>query len=426
MFALKPSYMLNFWGIRLSPLIVVLWFLLSGRSRAQDPEIRPVETYLNLDTDFGRYQEQGEEKYYDSIAFPVLEKYHMLMTPAWYAYQAKVWERDLRRGKAPPEGWLYLYRALIFSGKIRAADSLRKVILSRGKSWESDMINWYAQPADKRSLVQYEVLFRKAPASAQVHLIPELFNVMEASCNMPERDSLLEIWSTSQEWPQELIYYGYNLLQTPTQNAILFTDGPFETATALLVQKQNIRTDISVINLALLPYPDYKRCLQSHYKLALPEPLPKDIGQAIGKIVESNPKKVFYISQNTAKVVFKTLGQPLFCEGLAYRIKKPSYSSFYRMMDNIQSNYNLRYLDDSLSLNIFNKFRAPSFNMAYVPPLLQMFDLYYYRDEKDKAEQWFDKALRIARKAGHEDAVLYHRLFWERGKNEEKPNQINH
>jgi hypothetical protein len=300
------------------------------------------------------------------------------------------------------------------------------VILNKGNSWESEILHWYGQPSEKRSLAQFEALFRRAPSSVKVHLIPELFNVLEASCKKKSSDSLLTAWTNSPEWPGELLYYGYNLLQTPTEGAFLLTEGPFETAAVLLAQKQNIRPDITVINLALLPYPDYQRCLRSQLKLELPASWPKDLGQAIGKIVESNPRLTFYISQNTAKVTIKTLGQPLFCEGLAYRIKKPSYSSFYRLMDNVQSNYNLRYLDDSLSQNIFNKFRAPSFNMAYVPPLLQMFDLYYYRDEKEKAEQWFEKARRIARKAGHEDAVLYHRLFWERSKNEEKPNQIKH
>lgn len=418
--------MLFFTRVRCGFLAFVIGILGTGKMRAQDPAIRPVETYLNLDTDFGRYREQGEEKYYDSIAFPVLEKYHMLMTPAWYAYQARVWQRDLRRGQAGPEGWLYLYRALLFSGKTRAADSVIQVVQSRGSSWESELLSWYVQAPDKRSPGQFEILFQRAPSSAKVYMIPELFNAFEASCKIQARDSLLEVWTGHPEWPGELLYYGYNLLQTPTQGAYLFTDGPFETAAALLAQKQNIRPDVSVINLALLPYPDFQRCLRNHFKLMIPTALPKDIGQAISKIVENNPAVTFYISQNTAKIIFKTLRQPLFCEGLAYRIRKPSYSSFYRLMDNIQSNYNLRYLEDSLSANIFNKFRAPTFNMAYVPPLLQMFDLYYYRDEKDKAEQWFEKAHRIARRAGHEDAVLYHRLFWERDNNNEKPNQIKH
>lgn len=400
-------------------------FLIRNQGIAQEPQIRPVETYINLEADFGQYREQGEEKYYDSIAFPVLEKYHMLMSPAWYAFQARVWERELRRGKAGPEGWLYLYRALKLSGRTRQADSLRQHLQGKGPSWEADMIAWYAMPPERRSLAGFRQLFSKAPQAAQPLLIPELINVLEASCRATARDSLLNLWTQTSEWPRELRYYGYNLLQTPTEGAILFTDGPFETAAAILVQKEGIRADVGVVNLSLLPYPDYQQCLKTTWRIQIPPTLPEDIGRALNKIVEYNPKRTFYISQNTAKTTFKTLGLPLYCEGLAYRISKPSYSSFYRILDNVQGNYNLKYLEDSLSQNLFNRFRAPTFNMAYVPPLLQIFDLYYYRDERTQAEKWFEKALRIAKKAGHEDAVFYHRLFWERqGKDKEKPNQI--
>ncbi|MCX7650653.1 MAG: hypothetical protein N2050_08895 [Flavobacteriales bacterium] len=394
---------------------------------AQEPEVRPVETYLNLDADFGKYRDQGEEKYFDSIAFPVLEKYHMLMSPAWYAYQARVWARDLRKGKSGPEGWLYLFRALRHAGKTEAADSVRRYLSTAPQSWAARIVNWYALPPSKRNLREFEALFAEAPVSARVHLIPEYLNVLDAQCRLRSRDSLFGVWEKSGEWPQELVYYGYNMVQTLVPNAVLFSDGPFETSAILKIQSQDVRQDVAVINLHLLSYREYQTCLAQRLQLKIPSPLPEDPGLAIQKIVNANPTKIFYLTQNTAKTHFKTLGLPLYCEGLAYRLSKPSYSTFYRLMDNLQGNYNLRYLQDSLSHNIFNKFRAPSFNMAYVAPMLQIFDLYTYRDEKDKAEQWFEKALQVAKKCGHEDVVHMHRLFWERqGKEDENPHKIRH
>lgn len=401
-----------------------LWSGLSGVGalKGQDPVVRPVETYLNLDAEFGQYREQGQEKFFDSVAFPVLEKYNMLMSEAWYAYQAKVWQRDVSRGMAGEEGWLYMFRALRLAGKTQAADSLRKALeIHQPASWAAKAVWWYALDPGRRSLREFPSLFQQSPEPARPFLIPELMQVLDALCDTRRRDSLLQAWQNTGEWPRELIYYGYNLAQTPDENAVLFTDGPFETAAILQVQHLGVRPDVKVINLSYVGHPEYRNCVANRYNLNIPSTALLDPGSVIRQVVSHNPGRIFYISQSTTKTIFRTLGLPLYCEGLAYRIGKPSYSTFYKLLDNVENNYNLKYLEDSLSKNTFNKFRAAQFNTVYVAPLLQVFDLYYYKEDFPRAEYWFQKALKIAKLSGNEDLVRLHRLFWER--KEEKPSK---
>ncbi|MCS6982276.1 MAG: hypothetical protein N2110_09070 [Flavobacteriales bacterium] len=390
--------------------------------RGQEPVVRPVETYLNLDAEFGQYREQGQEKFFDSVAFPVLEKYNMLMSEAWYDYQAKVWERDLKKGVAGEEGWLYMFRALRLAGRPQAADSLKKALeIYQPASWAAKAVRWYALGPGQRPLREFPALFQQSPNTARPFLIPELLQVLDALCDTRRRDSLLQAWQNSEEWPKELVYYGYNLAQTPVENAVLFTDGPFETAAVLQVQHLGVRPDVKVINLFYLGHPEYRNCVAIRYNLNIPFTAHLDPGSVIRHVVTHNPSRAFYISQSTTKTIFRSLGLPLYCEGLAYRIGKPSYSTFYRLLDNVENNYNLKYLEDSLSKNTFNKFRAAQFNTVYVAPLLQVFDLYYYKEDFHRAEYWYQKALRIARQSGNEDLVRMHRLFWER--KEEKPSR---
>jgi len=410
---------MNFW------LFIVFCILIIKYSWSQEPVIRPIDTYINLDTDFGAYKEAGEDKFYDSIPFPVLDKYHMLMSPSWYLYQARVWKRELDGQKTSDEAWFYMFRAFQLAGKTKAADSIVDLVnMKYSGSWVSKALKWYESKPSARNYNNFEKIFLEAPPAIQVHLYSDLVNAYEATCRSKDRDSVIQNWLLSGEWPMELIYYGYNLLQTTPNKAILFSEGPFESTALFLAQKKGLRPDVVVANLELLSYFPYRKCLSQRWEISIPEPISDNSGVAVSQIVDANPDKIFYITLSTAKTIFKYLKSQIFCEGLAYRIKKPSYSTFYKLLDNLENNYNLLYLNDSLSVNIFNRFRAHQFNMVYVPPILQLFDLYYYRDEPEKADKWFKIALNIAQKAGNADLVYTHKLFWNRdGKESERFNK---
>jgi hypothetical protein len=229
--------------------------------------------------------------------------------------------------------------------------------------------------------------------------------------NKELRKSVNKIWYKTNYLSPQLLLYAYNVLMSLDTNAVLITCNDNDTYPLWMLQDAlNIRTDVEIVNVDFMLIDNYRN---ANLKLMGVQPFEikeheKDINKygdnwsSIIKYILSNCplKRPLYIGMMVDEHLYKGFEDKLITSGLAlkYTAGKEDPGQLNKTL------YEEKFLLDYIKTPILiDKKQAivDAHNLTYINMLKTIFD-YYNKNNKVKAEEIKNMAIKIVTKTGNE------------------------
>lgn len=392
-------------------MISSLTIVLSDLQAQEAIKVRDFDTKIELEGDDRTSKIAGKEYFFDSTLAVIYDADYDEKSKEYYEFQEILWKRLTKKDPQNGDAWLNLFRCQLYAGSDNSI--LESTITAMKAAIPGDYRFYFATYLYSKEPDFITEAFNKADKEGKKWLYKDYVKVTELSGNQADKNKALADWKLSGNLPDELFKFAYNLLITPSENAILITDGGFDTYPLWILQNtDNIRPDVKILNLELCKNPKYCERILKEFGLKGNPGLMNKPAEFVSNLYNQNPTKSIYISMTVIKPTLKSLAGNLNCEGLAYRIGKLNYMTVYKLVDNIENAYNTRYLTQTFSNHVFNQSAMHKLNLTYLVPLLQVYDYYKYKDNNAMALKFYDIAMVVAKKRGYEDLVMMYRFNW--------------
>lgn len=205
-----------------------------------------------------------------------------------------------------------------------------------------------------------------------------------------------------------LLSYSYNVLMSVESGSVLFTEGDNTTLPLLALQDVwNVRSDVTVLNLDMISYPDYRKSKLVDAGLVLPtitETNP-DFKQLIcAALPVENSTRKFYYALTLSKENISDLKDQLYVVGLASQISQTRIDNIALIKDNLEKRFFLDYL--AVDFNGTSQFDTGNvLSSNYLVPLLLLYEHYEKIGEKEKQAELSALVYKIATNTNKEDLV---------------------
>jgi hypothetical protein len=371
------------------------------------PPIRPFETTIYLDEiSDGAGTYKGTEYFYDSIPFRVPEKELDPKKDEWYRYQAILWSKITIQDPQNPYAWLNVFRSLKYlNSPEKSLDSLKNLILIQVPNSPVRYLTDYMTIQSDISLFK---AFYLADSSLKTELYPKICLYFLEQNQTDSLNVHLNDWKKSSGLSDEALIYAYNLLSTCRKNSILVLSDFYEYWPVKYFQINGFRNDVKLIFLEQISNRKYYSSLNKS-GLDLPQ-FSTNKKDFLEQLIQLNSAYPVYLSLALPKTLLRPIGSKLQCEGLAYFVGEYNSLSVYQVEENIKDVYNLNYLENDLSHNPINDTYYSRLNLNYIIPLLQVYDIYVYKDQAPDGIKYYNLALKIAKTKGLGDLVIGYRF----------------
>lgn len=337
----------------------------------------------------------------------VTETVYKRQTQGWYADQTDAWREELGFSKTDAEAWFNYYKASKYSGADQ--NTLDQIVNGMNanvpNTFQTHYVNYIHSNRNPDKGTELMKAYLLDPNRKE--LFKELAVYFAWNGDQDNFTNTLKKWSASGDIPQNLMDYGYNLLNTVAQNGVLITDGEYDTYPLWIWQTvKNHRKDVLVVNIDLLKNEEYKnRFCQANGLVCSGAAFNKT--EFLQNMLRNNGGKAFYISYTVNPSLLENLYPNLYNEGIAYRYSTDaSYNYQQRLVNNWELVYKTDYLQQTASGNDqFPGYRMQQLNLNYVSSGLELYDVYSQRGDKDKAGKLYTLLLKLAKAAGKESVV---------------------
>ena len=329
-----------------------------------------------------------------------------------YDEQADYWANVTKQGSASADAWLNYYQTTRFSEYTTTS----KVISNKTQrtldgivedmeeaipnSFEYHYVKYWNGYYDPANYPHLEKALALQPNN--VELYDDLIAHYEIVGDSKRKADFSRRWYNSNQVPQGVLAYNRNVLKGLAPNAILITNGEYDTYPIWLLQTaEGLRPDVSVLNVDLLDQESYRerRC--------------KELGLAIGKdydkndprdflhgLAKGNPDRPVYFGLTTNPRVLKYLQHRLFLTGLAFRYSELPIDNVGELQTNWESNFDTKYLSAPESHATVNRL-----NVNYVMPALILHRHYLNQGSTEKASELKALVEELAKRGGKSDDV---------------------
>jgi len=364
---------------------------------------------------------QGPEKVYS-----VVKEIHPF---EWYSTQAEGWKKVLDKDPKNAPAWLYFYTAN------------RMMWLTERDRWEKLQEPWIKSPTEIVAMAQkavpgtFEAVYLKVwndpedpnheknlmtayqLSQGRAEILDEMAMFYEIRRNMEKRKEINGNWFQSNEIPEGLLNYNYNVLMTLPEDGIIMTQGDNDTFPLWVLQDAlGIRTGVAVLNINLLMMNDYRARIfrelgisdisfnSSDYKNQDTVEVLKQL--IIGQILE-NAKRPVYIALTVDRTYYSDnrIMNDLYLEGLAMRYQKKGYDNLGVIRRHYEQDYLLDYLRESFRYDA-SKTVTARMNTGYLPSLIKLCNHYKSSDESRRLETIRQMILNITRSSGNQEDFM--------------------
>ena len=218
-----------------------------------------------------------------------------------------------------------------------------------------------------------------------------------------------------------LLNYSYNVLMSVDAGAVLFTEGENTTLPLLALQDiWSVRPDVTVLNLDMMMYSNYRRMKFEAANLILntiSESNPNFKQLLCAALPVENTEHKFYYALTLAKENITSLKDQLYVVGLTSQLSQTRIDNISLIKDNLEKRFLLDYL--SVDFNGTSQFDTGNVLSAnYLVPFLLLYEHYQKNEDKVKLKELRELINRIATNTNKEELV---NNFLSRNKSEEIP-----
>jgi formylglycine-generating enzyme required for sulfatase activity len=205
-----------------------------------------------------------------------------------------------------------------------------------------------------------------------------------------------------------LLSYSYNVLMSVSTNSVLITEGENTTLPLLALQDLwNVRTDVTILNLDMLKYADYRQAKLKSSGLVLTSISDSDTDfrqQVCSILPAENAGYKFYYALTLAKENIATLKDQLYVVGLASQHSATRIDNLALIKQNLEKEFLLDYL--TVDFNGTNPYDAGKVLSAnYLVPMLLLYEDYAKNNDKERQDELGALVHRIAANTDKEDLV---------------------
>ena len=314
-------------------------------------------------------------------------------SPEWYAVQAQLWEKQVRKHPHDDASWINWFKATRYNILLQASEShsngfdytpLHKITERLQKEYPGSFAGYFIEYMDKPDESNRDNMYKAIQMRPDfVDLYPEyvLYLIKRGDSNLLE--DILKRWYQSGEYSKTLISYAYNEMagMEPGGVMILNSESPFYSS--LLVQYgMGAFKDKTIILYNLLYDPGYRESICNQLGI-------EDFAINTRQTLYEKPAHLSEIiaGQTGRPVYFSTFLSELFyheefflnnvySEGLVYRYSPVKYDNLSVKRRNFEQVYNLDYLYNTSDKDVYRQ-QAMFVNLNYVPCFSSL--LKYYR-----------------------------------------------
>ncbi|MEZ4938333.1 MAG: SUMF1/EgtB/PvdO family nonheme iron enzyme [Crocinitomicaceae bacterium] len=325
----------------------------------------------------------------------------------WYNEQMKLWKAKIDAEPSNEEAWYNYFRACNYSRSC-GRDELIEIAEDANKAIPQSFSYYYMMNKLTSGNNSYlDSAYAKDPSNTDIWE----GLLVRAITNGDKANEVLfaEKLFNSDEEDISLYHWGYNILSSLEQNAILFTHGDNDTFGAWILQAaKNIRTDAHVVNTSLLMDSTY---CNRYWKLFVPNEKWVSIQNYYtdNKVDWDNGHAYIQFLMKkfaeSGRAIHMTVATPdyyksefeeedLILTGLTFKYD-PSHktSSIASLIKNFESVYKLEYVEQRYFSNIWDN-KAKNMAKTYLTGLIKLY-VHYQQTGNTEKEAWAKHLIQI-------------------------------
>ncbi len=338
----------------------------------------------------------------------IYPKTKILRPVEWYVEQMNEWGDFIQNHSTDADAWLNFYAAARFAQQDNQRLDLivNKMEASILKTFEYYLIQgWHAGFSSEATQYLTKAYELKPDHAGSYGL---LLMASEFHGDKDKREFFGKKMQEAGMLSASLLNYSYNVLMSIDQGSILFTEGENTSLPLLALQDVwKVRTDVTVLNLDMILYSDYRKSKFNEANLAMGTISDRDpnFKQLLcAALPVENPGRKFYYALTLGKENITSLKDQLYVVGLASRLSQTRVDNISIIQENLEKRFLLDYL--SVDFNGTSQFDTGTILSAnYLVPFLLLYEHYEKSGEKDKQVELGEMIYRIAANTNKKELV---------------------
>lgn len=338
----------------------------------------------------------------------IYPKTKILKPVGWYSDQMLEWASYVQGHSTEADAWLNYYAATRFAQRnVEQLDRIvEKMTTAIPNTFEYYLIQGWHAGFGPDAIKHLTKAFDMKPEHSGSYGL--LMLTSEFQGNRNDRKFYAKKMHEAGILSASLLSYSYNVLMSVESGSVLFTEGDNTTLPLLALQDVwNVRSDVTVLNLDMIGYPDYRKSKLVDAGLVLPtitETNP-DFKQLIcAALPVENSTRKFYYALTLSKENIADLKDQLYVVGLASQLSQTRIDNISLIKDNLEKRFLLDYL--AVDFNGTSQFDTGNvLSSNYLVPLLLLYEEYERNGEKDRQIELSELIFKIAASSNKEDLV---------------------
>jgi hypothetical protein len=331
-------------------------------------------------------------------------------------YAEAYFRQRVKQNAADPAAWFGFYKSVRYKAVAMRyeeffqpqLDSIETQMQKHiAGTYEQLFVHYWNGHHDRRRFSSLQKAYFLNPTDPD--LLRQMIGYEFLAGDLRKASELTGEWQKTGLMPSTLMPYAYNVLQSVPQNAVLLTNGEFDTFPLLRQQSKNsVRPDVKILSISLAKRSENRAELFRRLGLELPEDDSVSAFDAdyIRRIAEANADKKIYLAATVGATLLGDLQNELFVTGLAFRYSGSGVDNLNFLRDNVGVKMKFDYLGKPVKdATAFDHQQAKGLNLNYVLPLVLAARQYEQAGNKTKAVSLREKARLIGAQAGKENEV---------------------
>lgn len=358
------------------------------------------------------------------VAEKIYGKNKILKSNEYYLEQVELWKKELEKEKKNADAWFNFYRANRNayvkgeednSQKSKGSNRfnrLKGIVEEMEKyipnSFEYNFVKWLNGNNDLSLFAYLEKAHNLAPNNSEV--LMHLIFYYEIKAEYGKRDEKIEEFYKIGDYSPGLLNYSYNMLTALEDNSIIFTEGDKDSeAILLLTRAKKFKSNVRMLNVNLLLIKEYRERVFEELGLKQLDFDPKENQENFEKyqkmliqhISQNNQSRKIYIALTVSNSYTEVIKDDIYLTGLAYLYSKQKFDNLAILLQNVEQNFLLDYIQEYFPLNDISIGNVESINGNYVYPFAQISNYYRSQGNNSKSEYYKKLAYKLASKSDY-------------------------
>jgi len=338
----------------------------------------------------------------------IYPKTKILKPISWYSDQMLEWGSYTQSHSTEADAWLNFYAATRFAQRNDQQLDLivEKMSAAIPNTFEYNLIQgWHAGFGVDATNYLTKAYGMKPEHSGSYGL---LMLASEFQGNKENRIFYAKKMHAAGILSASLLSYSYNVLMSVEPGSVLFTEGDNTTLPLLALQDVwNVRSDVTILNLDMISYPDYRKSKLDAAGLTLStiSETNSDFKKLIcAALPIQNTGRKFYYALTLSQENIAGMKDQLYVVGLASQLSPTRIDNITLIKDNLEKRFLMDYL--AVDFNGTSQFDAGNvLSSNYLVPLLLLYEHYERSGEKEKLAELSALVYKIAGSTNKEDLV---------------------